>query len=118
VRTDISEEYINTLNLSRGIGIYSKKLPYLRFPVYLKNEEEKSKICHNYRHFGISSMYPGSIGAIKEISGTFRNYSCPASAMIAKKLVTLPTHGFVDGNHRGKICSAISDALDEQYRNP
>jgi len=118
IKLNVSEEYKNTLNINRGIKIYSNKKPYLRFPVYLKNEEVKKRICNEYRHIGISSMYPGSINSINEISGTVRNYHCPASAMIAKKLVTLPTHGFVDGNLGKKICSVISDALDDNYRNP
>jgi len=37
--------------------------------------------------------------------------------MIARKLVTLPTHGFVDGNLGKKICSVINDAMDDKYRN-
>ena len=117
IRTDTSEEYKHTLNLNRGIGIYSKKHPYLRFPVYLKNEERKRDICKNYRHLGVSPMYPGAINAIPELSGIVGNFHCPASEMIARKLVTLPTHGFVDGVLGKKICSVVSDALDDTYRN-
>ena len=116
-RIDVSEEYKNNLNVNRNITIYSREIPYLRFPVYLKDEEVKKRICNEYRNIGISSMYPGSIDTIDEISGIVRNYFCPASGMIAKKLVTLPTHGFVDGNLGKKICSVISDALDDKYRN-
>lgn len=114
----VSEEYKGTLKINRKIKIYSSKIPYLRFPVYLKNEEVKKRICNEYRHIGISPMYPGSINSINEISGTVRKYNCPDSSRIAKKLVTLPTHGFVDGILGKKICSVISDALDDKYRNP
>lgn len=116
-RIHISEEYKDALNLNREIAIYSKRIPYLRFPVYLKNEEVKNRICNQYKHVGISPMYPGPINTINEISGTVGNYFCPASAMIARKLVTLPTHGFVDGNLRKEIYSAVSDSLDDKYRN-
>ncbi len=115
IKLEASEEYKKKLNLNRGIKIYSREIPYLRFPVYLRNEEVKKNICNEYRHIGISSMYPGSINTINEISGTVKKY-CPASAMIARKLVTLPTHGFVDGNLGKKICSVISDSLDDEYR--
>jgi dTDP-4-amino-4,6-dideoxygalactose transaminase len=118
IKLNASEEYKDTLNLNRKIKIYSSKIPYLRFPIYLRNEEVKKKICSEYSHIGISSMYPGSINTINELSEAVRNYNCPASAMIAKKLVTLPAHGFVDGDQRKKICSIISDALDDTYRNP
>ena len=116
-RIDVSEKYKNNLNINRGISIYSRVIPYLRFPVYLKNEEVKKKICNEYRHIGISSMYPGSIDTIDEISEIVKDYICPASGMIARKLVTLPTHGFVDGNLGKKICSVINDAMDDKYRN-
>jgi hypothetical protein len=116
-RMDMSEEYKNKLNLNRGIAIYSRVIPYLRFPVYLKNDEEKIRICNEYRHAGISSMYPGSIDTIDEIAGDVRNYFCPASAVIAKRLVTLPTHGFVGRTMGKSICSVIRGALDDRYRN-
>jgi hypothetical protein len=97
--------------------MYSKKIPYLRFPVYLKNEEEKRNICNEYKRVGISSMYPGPINTINEIQGAIGNSLCPASAMIARKLVTLPTHSFVDGILRKEICSVISNSLDNGFQN-
>jgi dTDP-4-amino-4,6-dideoxygalactose transaminase len=117
IRIEISEKYKNVLNLNQDIKIYSSKIPYLRFPVYLKNKEVKKKICNEYRHIGISPMYPGSINTINELSGIVGNYRCPGSAMVAEKLVTLPTHGYVDGDLEKKICSGINDALDDKYRN-
>jgi perosamine synthetase len=117
IRRKVSEGYKNGLDLDRNIKIYFEKIPCLRFPVYLKNKEVKDYICNEYRHIGISPMYPGGINSINEISGIVGKYSCPASAVIAEKLVTLPTHGFVDGDLGKKICSVISDALDDEYRN-
>lgn len=117
IRSNVSEEYKNLLDLDRNIKMYFAKIPYLRFPVYLKNKEVKDNICHEYRHIGISPMYPGGIISIKEIAGIVGEYSCPASAVIAEKLVTLPTHGLVDGDLGKEICSVISDALDDEYRN-
>ena len=116
-RTYAAEDYKNTLNLNREIGIYSKKIPYLRFPVYLKNEEEKRNICNEYKRVGISSMYPGPINTINEIQEAIGNSLCSTSAMIARKLVTLPTHSFVDGILRKKICSVISNSLDNGFQN-
>jgi perosamine synthetase len=118
IRLYASEEYKNALNICQEFKIYSSKIPYLRFPVYLKNEDIKKKICNEYRYIGVSSMYPGSINTINEISETVRDYHCPGATMVARKLVTLPTHGFVDGKLRKKICSVISNALDDKYRNP
>jgi len=117
IRINVSEEYKNVLNLNRGIRLYSNVIPYLRFPVYLKNEEMKRKICIEYRRLGISSMYPDSINAIKEIKEGIKDYSSPSSAMIAKKLVTLPTHGLVDGISRKEICSVISNVMDNGFQN-
>ena len=116
-RIHVSEEYKNALHLNRGIGLYFHIIPYLRFPVYLKNEEMKRKICKEYRHLGISAMYPESINAINEIKEVISDFISPASTLVAKKLVTLPTHGFVDRIIRKEICSVICDVLDDGFQN-
>jgi dTDP-4-amino-4,6-dideoxygalactose transaminase len=117
IRIDVSEEYKNDLNLNREIRLYSNIIPYLRFPVYLRSEEMKVKICGEYRHLGISSMYPDSINSINELKEEISDFMSPASNMIAKKLVTLPTHGFVDGIARKEICSVIRNVIDRGFQN-
>lgn len=115
-RLYISEQYKAELNVHRNIGIYSGEVPYLRFPIYLENEEVKKTICKEYGRYGVSGMYPGSIDSISEIKDVVSDYRCPASARIASKLVTLPTHDLVAGAIREKICEGILKVMDHEYR--
>jgi perosamine synthetase len=111
-RSKIGEAYKEALSLDRRYPIYSNALPYLRFPVYLKNAERKAYVCSEYRHLGISAMYPTSIGKVKEISDSVSIDSCPDSEKISKTLITLPTHHLVDEGLREKICSVVVDNLN------
>lgn len=116
-RSRIGEEYKETLKLDKKYSIYLNVLPYLRFPVYLNDIEEKASICREYKHIGISAMYPTSIGEIKELSDSVSVKSCPNSSRIAKKLITLPTHHLVNEGLRKKICSVVGNKLDKSYLN-
>jgi perosamine synthetase len=116
-RRNMSEHYKNELNLNRKVGIYSRDVPYLRFPVYLRNEQVKIKMCDEYKNIGVSPMYPGSIGSIPEIEEVVAGHPSPQSAKIARTLVTLPTHNLVDETTRKKICDVISNAMDHEFKN-
>ncbi len=115
-RSRIGEGYKESLGVDRNCSIYADALPYLRFPVYMKDAERKARVCAEFRHLGISGMYPSSIGEIEEISGCVSVESCPNSAKIAKTLVTLPTHHLVDDELVGKIRSAIGNDVDGSCR--
>ena len=116
VRKSISSYYIKTLGLNRDIGIYSNSLPCLRFPIFFRDIHSKKAACEAFRHLGISPMYPDSVNGIREIQDSFVNTSYPSSENIAKTLVTLPTHSFLDGSHRGTLCARINETTDLQYR--
>lgn len=116
-RKAMGEYYKNELNLNGKVGIYSRKIPYLRFPVYLKDEQIKTIICKEYRHFGVSPMYPGSVDSIPEIKADVVHYPSPGAAKIARKLLTLPTHNLVDGSTKKKIRDAIINAIDREFQN-
>ena len=117
LRIKAAEEYKNMLMLDRSAYIYSKVIPYLRFPVYLKNENIKKNICNNYRYLGVSPMYPEPINKINEIKDRTIFRSCSNSEKIAKTLITLPTHQLIDGILREKICSVIRNGLDIEFQN-
>jgi len=111
MRSLLGEKYKETLGVDRKQRIYADCIPYLRFPVYMKNSEAKFRILREYRHLGISGMYPSSICAVSELSGLVETRSCPGSADIAARLVTLPTHHFVTGDIMEKICSAVTEKI-------
>ena len=108
-RSFLGEEYKKALGLDREQGIYAGRVPYLRFPVYMKNAEAKCRVLKKYRRLGVSGMYPSSICEIRELSSFVEPRSCPGSVEIASRLVTLPTHHYVNNDIMKKICSAISE---------
>lgn len=116
IRIDASEEYKDRLKLDRGVKIYSRSIPYIRFPVYLKSEERKRELCTKYRFLGISPMYPAPVNTIAEIREIIEDHPVPSAARIAKTLVTLPTHGLADQDFRERICSVMEDAVDSAYQ--
>ena len=117
IRRKVSDEYKDRLGIKRDIGIYSFDIPYLRFPVYMKDEEHKRRLCDEYRHYGVSPMYPCSVDSIAEIKESVAGYAAPLSARIAKTMVTLPTHNLVDETSRDRICDAVIAAMRPDFRN-
>lgn len=106
-RVRLSKYYVNNINKSEHIQIYSASYPYLRFPVYLKCSEEKARICKEYSWFGISPMYPDSVNNIKEIKEEFNESVYPGADFVVHRLVTLPTHCFVNERDKSNITNII-----------
>ena len=82
---------------------------YLRLPLLLRSKEEKEALCRTSAEqgLGMSSMYPSSIEDIPELHDMISSQHVPQSAMIAERLITLPTHEFLSSNDRDRIRRAI-----------
>jgi dTDP-4-amino-4,6-dideoxygalactose transaminase len=115
VRSENGGYYVNTLNLKNKMPIYSKSFPYLRFPIYRNDPEEKEDLCKRYRHLGISPMYPDSVNNIPEIKGSFKNVRYECAERIAKTLMTLPTHILVNEEDKGRICEVFRITYDSVF---
>ena len=88
-------------NCCSGIGIISPKTLdssspiYLRYPIFLKDKEQRDKIYQAVKNRGLGGhfMYPSSIGEITGIASQLndkRNYE--VGKQVAERLLTLPTH--------------------------
>lgn len=110
-RTGLGEKYKDALGVDRKLHIYKGCIPYLRFPIYMKDAEAKSRVLGKCRHLGVSGMYPGSVAGIREIGGSVSAESCPVSERIAGTLVTLPTHRLVTEALFDDICAAVSEGI-------
>jgi len=110
IRTNISDYYMEKMDLQGKMPMYSKKVPYLRFPVYGNSREMKNRICRQYRVLGMSSMYPDSVNNIKEIRDGFMKGKYRNAELVAEKLLTLPTHILLREMDKIKICDILSDA--------
>ena len=87
-------------------------LSYLRMPVLMDSREERDRIYRlsQKRGLGISLMYPTPVNEIEEIKGTFDGKRFPSAKETAERLLALPTHHFVSGKDRERICELFEQA--------
>ena len=111
-RVENGKYYFNQLSLIGKTPKFDNNLPFLRFPVMLRDSELKKKICSisKQKGLGISPMYPTAINGIKEIHKLVQNFNCPAAEKIAETLVTFPTHSLINERDRKKL-SAILEMI-------
>lgn len=85
---------------------------YLRLPVLMKNKETRDEIfsLSNKKGLGVSAMYPSPINEIEEIRRYFDGMKFPSAKKIAEGLLTIPTHQFLSGKDKEKICRLFSEA--------
>lgn len=78
---------------------------YLRLPVLVRNRESKEAVCRRSRELGagLSPNYPTTIQEIPQLQGRIAVRACPGAQEIVDRLVTLPTHEFVNEQDRRKI---------------
>jgi len=93
---------------------------YLRLPVLMRSKQEKESVCRLSlaQGLGVSAMYPSAIGQVAELSDTLANEPVPQSALIAERLVTLPTHELVSDEDVKRICSTIIRHLRDPAAGP
>ena len=105
-------KYREALSLGNTRGIYSRTLPFLRFPVYAKTPDEKIRACGLYGVLGVSPMYPAPVNRIEQIRDHFEGKKYPGAEKIANLLMTLPTHALVAEKDVRAICKRIGEIVD------
>jgi dTDP-4-amino-4,6-dideoxygalactose transaminase len=96
--------YKEAFALRKEKKIYSRDLPYLRFPVYANDPHGKARACDLYGDLGVSPMYPDSVNRIEQLREYFGASKYPGAERIASKLMTLPTHMLLTEDDKRKIC--------------
>lgn len=110
-RTEAAGYYVKELRLCNGKPIYSTNIPFLRFPFYGEGPTWKQDVCSRYGHLGISPMYPNSINNIGVLRGKVGKGPFPGAETIAKSMLTLPTHSFLNGEDKSRICTILDNRL-------
>ena len=110
IRSEFGEYYLRELNLKETLPIYSFPFPYLRFPIYVNNNDLKGAY-YFYRFFGITRMYPDSVNNIKEIMDQFIGYDCRNAEYIANTLLTLPSHSVIKDQDRMNIIKIAKNIM-------
>ena len=84
---------------------------FLRLPLLMRSKQEKDALCRlsAEQGLGVSSLYPSAIQYIAELREALSSQQAPQAAMIAERLVTLPTHEFLSAGDLERISRAIED---------
>jgi perosamine synthetase len=113
-RNKIASRYQELLQEVKAVKIPGwsdrAKPAFLRYPILLKNPDNKRLILNNGHNLGISGMYPDTISNIPALKNILIEDSsnCPNSEQISKRLVTLPTHHSVKEKDILKIVGLIT----------
>lgn len=89
---------------------------YLRLPLLMRSKQEKNALCRRSgeQGLGISPLYPSAVEQIAELSETLSSQHVPQSAMIAERLVTLPTHELMSEADLVRLCAAVNSVQQDQ----
>ena len=75
----------------------------------MRSKREKEALCRlsDEQGLGITALYPTSLQDIAELRATLSSQPVPRSAMVAERLVTLPTHEFISASDVQRIGRAV-----------
>jgi dTDP-4-amino-4,6-dideoxygalactose transaminase len=95
-------------------------VPCLRFPLLIDDPQERRTLLGDGvgRRFGISWMYPTSIGRIPQLAGRLTAYSFPRAEQVASSLVTLPTHPLLTRSDLERVVELVNRATAKSGRVP
>jgi perosamine synthetase len=87
----------------------NESMPYLRLPILLesKNKRDEVREQSQRRGLGIARMYPAPVSEIPEIRDRFQGLSYPGASEVAERLLTLPTHPYLNENDLREIVGQI-----------
>lgn len=103
--------YLNKhLQLSSDQGT---SLPYLRFPLLVKDCKVRESICSRSQKsgMGISRMYPTPINEIEKLKEQFFGQNFPSAMIVAESLLTLPSHPLLRKKDLDKLCAVLNETL-------
>lgn len=106
--------YAEELELRKAWSMYSRDLPYLRFPLYAGTPESKAEACRRFGSFGVSPMYPDSLNRIDQLREMLAGRECPGAERIAGTLITLPTHVLLKRKDLETICENMKRTHDRR----
>ncbi len=82
---------------------------YLRFPLLVRDLATKQALLQRgaAEGLGLSGSYPATVQDIPELQGQLPPREFPGAAAVVERLVTLPTHQFVQPSDRQRMCQAL-----------
>ena len=88
-------------------------IPYLSYPILLKDANIRRYILKKGHKLGISGMYPDTVSSIRELRPHLAENSSSrgVSSRVAQTLLTLPTHYGIDNDDLRRIADFVKFAL-------
>jgi dTDP-4-amino-4,6-dideoxygalactose transaminase len=122
-RLRVSDQLLNGLAGLRHVAIIGKDrggIPYLRFPVLMRNRNDRDRALELLRKSGVgaSRMYPSTIADIPGIGANLcaSESEYAGARSVADRLLTLPTHPYVSKNDIDVAIQVISK-MDREDRS-
>jgi len=109
-QNNLIESEINRLENVYYFNKYIKPIrPYLRIPLVCENTNKRDRIAFSSRQegLGMSLMYPRPINEVIELKEYFTGEEYPIAKMISERLVTIPTHHYINENDRKAILDTL-----------
>lgn len=118
-RVDNAQHYINILAGIPGINMVSFhnniNPVFSRFPILIENYELRGKVVKelNRNGYGATTSYPDAIADIEDIQSLINpdDKNTIGGKMIARQIITLPTHHYVSRKDIDKIASIITNVM-------
>ena len=95
-------------------GLTGTKIPdMIKFPVLIADLDKKKELLDKSEKsgLGISSGYPDIVSSIKELEYLSDQTSFPAAKAVARTLVALPVHPFLNESDLKKIIQTVKTAI-------
>ncbi|MHB8711791.1 MAG: DegT/DnrJ/EryC1/StrS family aminotransferase [Trichloromonadaceae bacterium] len=85
-------------------------LPLLRYPALLASAEEARQVlaAGGRDGLGIAPSYPDAVHRLPQLAAQFPGEDYPAARDVARRLVTLPVHGYVEVQDQKKIFTLLT----------
>jgi dTDP-4-amino-4,6-dideoxygalactose transaminase len=87
---------------------------YLRYPVLVDaGYRDKVLAALQERGIGATASYPTAINDILELQGSLQSVDreIPGGRDLARRILTLPTHGYVTEQDQDRIAAVMADTL-------
>ena len=107
---------------AKAAGYFSARLPlslpcgpshpYLRLPMLAASREDKARLhaLSQARGLGLSVAYPKAVSDIPELAADFDGQPFPSARMVAERLVTIPSHGWLSDEDKQAILDCVAGA--------
>jgi dTDP-4-amino-4,6-dideoxygalactose transaminase len=107
IRSDNATDLARRLSLSPPRG---QSHPYLRLPVLASTRREKKRIFEMSRRLGLglSVAYPATIDQVPQLKGHFDGGQYPGATKLAERLLTIPTHHWVEERDKKAIATCFA----------